>query len=154
MPDYVICYDISDPRRLARLHRHLRRRALAIQYSVFLMRCDARRIDDELAEAATLIDPRADDLRCYRLPERGFAARLGAAVLPEGILLTDLPAPLVAPAGCSPDDGGEDGSPAATRAGDGTDHGDAPSRPRRQPARRRGRRRPRRLRRDSFLLLR
>ena len=95
MPHYLICYDITDPKRLTRLHRWLKRRALPIQYSVFLLNCDARRIDDLLAEAATFIDEKSDDLRCYRLPARGFAARLGAAVLPPGVVLTDLPAPLI-----------------------------------------------------------
>ena len=95
MAHYLICYDIADPRRLRRLHRFLRARAVPIQYSVFLFHGDRRAADALMDEAARLIDDKRDDLRCYRLPRRGFAARLGAAVLPEGIHLTSLPAPLL-----------------------------------------------------------
>ena len=94
MPHYLICYDICDPRRLSRLHRHLKRRALALQYSVFLLLAERRAVDILMMELTDLIDEKVDDLRCYRLPGRGFAVRLGAAVLPEGIQLTTLPASL------------------------------------------------------------
>ncbi len=39
-----------------------------------------------------LIDPRADDVRCYALPLRGFQGRIGRASLPAGIVWTGLPA--------------------------------------------------------------
>lgn len=94
MPYHLVCYDIADPRRLARLHRFLKKRALAIQYSVFLLHADRRAADALMHEAAQLIDEDADDLRCYRLPRRGLAVRLGRAVLPQGIHLTAFPVPV------------------------------------------------------------
>lgn len=45
-----------------------------------------------LEEIGELIDPRADDVRCYALPLRGFQGRIGRASLPAGIVWTGLPA--------------------------------------------------------------
>ncbi|MFP4333293.1 MAG: CRISPR-associated endonuclease Cas2 [Campylobacterales bacterium] len=36
MSDYIVCYDISDEKRLRKLARNLEGRALRIQFSVFL----------------------------------------------------------------------------------------------------------------------
>lgn len=92
MTDYVICYDISHPRRLGRLFRYLKKRAVPLQYSVFLFCGDDRQLDRCLDGAQELIDPKEDDLRAYPLPQRGFKARLGRAALPEGIQWSGLPA--------------------------------------------------------------
>jgi CRISPR-associated endonuclease Cas2 len=90
--NYIVAYDITCPRRLARLHRHLVKIATPIEYSVFYLCADERQLDDLLAELVALIDPKTDDLRCYPLPERGLKARLGKATFPSGIVYTGLPA--------------------------------------------------------------
>ncbi len=90
--DFLIAYDITDPRRLQRLHRLLTQHALAIEYSVFYASDDPRRIKTLLAQAAKLIDSRADDLRCYPLPQRGLRARIGRATLPPGVYYSTVPA--------------------------------------------------------------
>lgn len=90
--NYVICYDISDPKRLNHLHRYLLKRAIPIQYSVFLFAGDDRQFAACLAGAAQEIDEKEDDLRAYPLPKRGFKARTGRPALPEGILWSALPA--------------------------------------------------------------
>jgi CRISPR-associated protein Cas2 len=89
--DFLIAYDITSPRRLAKMHRYLCQVAVPIEFSVFFASEDARRIQAILAEAAELIDPATDDLRCYPLPQRGVRARLGKATLPEGISYSALP---------------------------------------------------------------
>lgn len=33
--DYLVCYDVRDPRRLQRVHRHLLAVGIPLQYSVF-----------------------------------------------------------------------------------------------------------------------
>jgi CRISPR-associated protein Cas2 len=93
MREYVICYDIASPERLNRLHRHLLKHAIPIQYSVFLFPGDERSLQRCLDAAALLIDPRKDDLRAYPLPARGLKVRMGCPALPEGILWSSLPAP-------------------------------------------------------------
>ncbi|HLA34216.1 MAG TPA: CRISPR-associated endonuclease Cas2 [Rhodocyclaceae bacterium] len=93
MSEFVICYDISNPRRLARLHRYLKDWAVPIQYSVFLLVGDERKLERCLADAVLLIDGREDDLRAYPLPSRGLKARLGKPALPEGIQWSGMPTP-------------------------------------------------------------
>jgi CRISPR-associated protein Cas2 len=88
----LICYDIADPKRLGRVFRYLKKRAMPLQYSVFLFSGDDRQLERCLAGAAALIDEKHDDLRAYPLPARGFKARLGKAALPEGIQWSELPA--------------------------------------------------------------
>lgn len=90
--DFLIAYDITDPRRLQRMHRYLSRVAVPIEYSVFFASEDPRRMLGILREAANRIDPRSDDLRCYPLPSRGLRARLGKATVPAGIYYSALPA--------------------------------------------------------------
>ncbi len=85
---YLIAYDISDPKRLARVHRFLKERALALQYSVFVLEGgeELRRTVQQGIEAR--IDPARDDVRIYALPEGVEVQPLGAAEpLPAGVVL-------------------------------------------------------------------
>jgi CRISPR/Cas system-associated endoribonuclease Cas2 len=74
----VIGYDISDPRRLLRVHREMCKHATPLEYSIFLLvgsEADKERCLEEIAE---LIEPRDDDVRCYALPRAVFRAASGA----------------------------------------------------------------------------
>ncbi|HQQ68703.1 MAG TPA: CRISPR-associated endonuclease Cas2 [Alicycliphilus sp.] len=93
MSEYIICYDIACPRRLARIHRLLKKQAVPLQYSVFLFTGTAQQLDRCLAQLSQLMDRRHDDIRAYPLPQRGLRWSLGKATLPEGIHLGCLPAP-------------------------------------------------------------
>lgn len=92
MTDYLLCYDITCPRRLGRVHRTLSRYAMPIEYSVFLLIGTEQMLEHCLQESLALIDRRFDDLRCYPLPARGLRSRFGRATLPEGIQWSGLPA--------------------------------------------------------------
>lgn len=89
---FVIGYDIGEPHRLLRIHRRMCRYATPLEYSVFLLVGSEADKDRCLEEISDLIDPRADDVRCYALPLRGFQGRIGRASLPAGIVWTGLPA--------------------------------------------------------------
>ncbi len=84
---YLICYDIADPRRLARVHRFLTTRALALQYSVFSAVLRRRELEDILENLEERIDVRKDDVRVYPLPDAPQATTIGRFFLPEGITL-------------------------------------------------------------------
>ncbi len=96
---WLVAYDIADKRRLARVHRHLKRHATPVQYSVFVYRGSVATAGRLAQDLERLIDIRADDVRIYRLPERIEVVTFGRTFLPEGMLLTgsDLPRILDAP---------------------------------------------------------
>jgi CRISPR-associated protein Cas2 len=89
---YLIAYDIAGKRRLARLHRALRRFAMPIQYSVFLGRFTDARLAEVKAVIEGIIHPAYDDVRIYPLPADGWQSRLGRPVLADGLHCTLLPA--------------------------------------------------------------
>ncbi|MBN8454021.1 CRISPR-associated endonuclease Cas2 [Accumulibacter sp.] len=89
---FVIGYDISDPRRLLRVHREMCKHATPLEYSIFLLVGSENDKKLCLLEIGSLIEPQEDDVRCYALPARGFQGRIGRASLPEGIVWTGLPA--------------------------------------------------------------
>ncbi len=97
MNDYIICYDISDPRRLGRIHRLLKKQALAVQYSVFLFSGTAAQLQRCLDQLQAVMDPHNDDIRAYPVPRRGCAWSLGPSALPNGIMLSSLPTDLHPP---------------------------------------------------------
>lgn len=92
--DYVIAYDVSDPKRLRRLNRCLKRFATPIQLSVFLLHGTDAELDRALDAARAEIDARKDDLRVYMLPSWGRRFALGRKVLGEGIHWGGIPSVL------------------------------------------------------------
>lgn len=94
MANFLIGYDIRAKDRLQRVHRKMLCFAVPIQYSVFMLTGNDAELEKCLNAVKPLIDKKEDDLRCYRLPARGIKARLGTAVLPEGIFFTGMPSAL------------------------------------------------------------
>lgn len=92
MNNFVIGYDIVDPKRLQQVYREMLRHALPIEYSIFLLEGDDDDAGHCMGKITALIEAKQDDVRCYPLPARGLQMRLGKLVLPEGILWTGLPA--------------------------------------------------------------
>lgn len=86
---WLICYDIGEPRRLARVWRAVREFGIPLQYSVFWARLDAAAVTNAHGALATLINPRADDVRFYPLPENAQITGFGRDVLPLGVTLGD-----------------------------------------------------------------
>ena len=82
---WLVAYDIADKRRLGRVHRLIKKHGVPLQYSVFMVPATHAEMDALLAHMATLIDARADDVRAYGLPENGWSATLGSAILPEDL---------------------------------------------------------------------
>ena len=66
--DYVICYDISCPKRLAKVARALERVASRIQKSIFLFdKVTQKELDLLQKKLESIIDYEADDIRIYKV---------------------------------------------------------------------------------------
>jgi CRISPR-associated protein Cas2 len=92
---WIVCYDIRDRKRLIAVHRHLKKKGLPLQYSVFLVQASQAAMHRIMDEIAALIDPRADDVRAYRYPLGAESHFLGRSILPDDVLITprDTPPP-------------------------------------------------------------
>lgn len=64
---YLLAYDVRDPKRLSRLHYALKKKALPMQESVFLVQADAAKLKAILAIVKDRIHVREDDVRLYPL---------------------------------------------------------------------------------------
>lgn len=84
---WIICYDIRDKRRLGRVHRHVRKWGVPLQYSVFMVQASATLLYRLMGELDEIIDRRVDDVRAYRFPPRSECHMLGAPFFPDGVLL-------------------------------------------------------------------
>lgn len=98
MPDalprwHILSYDITDPKRLGRVHRYMRKQGLPIQYSVFLVYTDRAGLELILNALDALIDPHSDDIRAYPLPRRLDFLHLGRQLFPLGVSLYDAALP-------------------------------------------------------------
>jgi len=91
MAKYLICYDIRDPKRLIKLHNYLKRVALPLQYSLFLLEGNTKLKTQCMLSASKIINPKVDDLRCYVIADNLFQIRIGAPILATGIYFSSIP---------------------------------------------------------------
>lgn len=85
---YLIAYDIRDPCRLRRVHRHLTQYARAIQYSVYLYDGNETGFARCVAGLHERIDPCHDDVRIYGIGAPGQLLTAGRELNPEGVWLS------------------------------------------------------------------
>ncbi len=65
---FLLAYDIRDPRRLQRTHAFVRKRGIALQRSVFLIRADRESLAELEAGIRQRVHDRRDDVRLYPVP--------------------------------------------------------------------------------------
>lgn len=87
--NWLIAYDIADPRRLGRVYRFLCRHAVPVQYSVFTTRCSPMKLGIIRVGLAELVDADEDDVRMYPVPEPAHLTVYGRKALPEGLRVID-----------------------------------------------------------------
>jgi len=68
MPSYIVAYDIAHPKRLRRVARFMERRAVRVQYSVFLYRGNETDLTTLLDEVRGLISEKEDVVQAWPLP--------------------------------------------------------------------------------------
>ena len=87
---YVIGYDISDSKRLVRMHRYLVAFAAPVQRSIFLLWGSEEYKDKCLQSAKHHLNEKQDSLYCCKLPDYGKKIHLGAQTLPDGVYFPPL----------------------------------------------------------------
>lgn len=83
---YLLCYDISDPRRLRRVHRVVRDWGVPIQFSVFEIELRPAQMEKLLAELVKLIEATEDKVTFYRLSPNQERICLGQSESTEDLL--------------------------------------------------------------------
>ena len=84
---WLVAYDIRCGKRLARVHRRLRKEGATLQYSAFTVQAREAELHVLLAQIERLIDTRVDDVRAYHLPPKCPVWTLGTQGLPEGCVI-------------------------------------------------------------------
>ena len=79
---WLVCYDIAEPRRLARVGRAAREFGVPLQYSVLWARLDGIGLGAAMGAIATRIDPRRDVTRTVSPGETLSALRTMAVLSP------------------------------------------------------------------------
>jgi len=87
MRHFLLCYDISDPRRLRKVHRITVTYAVFVQYSVYYFHGAERMLTSLIKELEKVIDNQADDVRAYCIEPLESAKCLGQPLMGEDLLL-------------------------------------------------------------------
>jgi CRISPR-associated protein Cas2 len=73
--NYLICYDISDEKRLAKVAKYLEKVAFRIQYSIYYLQSPSTQEFLEIQEELKLrINEKEDDVKIYTIKNNGFYA--------------------------------------------------------------------------------
>jgi CRISPR-associated protein Cas2 len=84
--NYLICYDITEPRRLARVYKFIKGRGLHIQYSVFHCSLTWPNLLELKDKLNSLINEKEDDVRIYPLPSEEKVIIMGCGDrVPDGV---------------------------------------------------------------------
>lgn len=84
--NYLVCYDISNPRRLARVFKLMKGKGLHLQYSVFHCSFTWPRLLEIKEKLSWIIDEKEDDVRIYPLPLQEKVIVMGCGDrLPDGV---------------------------------------------------------------------
>jgi len=76
--DFLICYDISDKKRLGKIGKLMEENTLRIQRSVyFYERVTKKELKVLVQKVLEILDEKADDLRIYTIKDKGIS--LGSA---------------------------------------------------------------------------
>jgi CRISPR-associated protein Cas2 len=79
---WLVAYDIRDHRRLARVHRRMKKWGVPLQRSLFVVFMSDDRADVLAHELRELIDEAVDDVRLYHLPAKTECYLRGRSTFP------------------------------------------------------------------------
>jgi len=83
---YLICYDIRDEKRLAKVYKYMRGIGLHLQFSVFYAILDWGELLKVKSDLDQIINDCEDDIRIYPLPSEPKVIVLGKGdKIPDGV---------------------------------------------------------------------
>ena len=88
---YLIAYDITDANRLHKVHRRLKKTAIAVQKSVFMAHGTESDIHNILDHVTTVMDIDEDDLRAYPITNPSDVWTNGTNPLAQASVVTFSP---------------------------------------------------------------
>lgn len=74
---YLVCYDISDDKRLRQVFKLLKGIGIHLQYSVFYCSFTYPELKDFKMKISQLINKKDDDVRIYPLPKNNLVEVIG-----------------------------------------------------------------------------
>ncbi len=77
---YLIAYDIRETKRLQKVHYYLKKRATALQNSVFLLHVDSKKLMEIMHGVKERAKGQIDDIRLYPIPNPGIIWAAGKQV--------------------------------------------------------------------------
>jgi len=78
---FILCYDIANEKRLAKIGRKTEKEAMRIQRSIYYIeRMSQHELYEFLAPIIVLLDKEQDDLRLYKITGRVIALQKGVDV--------------------------------------------------------------------------
>ncbi|MBZ0156080.1 MAG: CRISPR-associated endonuclease Cas2 [Alphaproteobacteria bacterium] len=85
---YLVCYDITKPRRLARVLRLMKGKGIHLQYSVFFCSLTWPELMELKEDLRSRIKEKEDDIRIYPLPAKALVSMMGCGDrVPDGVEL-------------------------------------------------------------------
>ncbi len=84
--NYVVCYDIAEPKRLSKVIQFMKGKGIHLQYSVFLCTLTWQELLMLKEKMSWLIDENKDDVRIYPLPSWNKIVVMGRGDrVPDGV---------------------------------------------------------------------
>jgi len=82
---YLVCYDIREEHRLARVYKLMKQMGIHVQYSVFHCRLTWNELVELKEKLKGIVDENEDDIRIYPLPQEYKVTIMGCGDrIPEG----------------------------------------------------------------------
>ena len=87
--NWVLAYDIREPRRLQKVGRFMQKEGMRLQYSVYMLKGSRDQVEKLVGQLTQLIDSKADDVKIYPLGENTRIWGLGTQFSDGGNMLSD-----------------------------------------------------------------
>ena len=68
---YMLVYDVREPKRLRRIHYFMKKRGIAMQKSVFILKIDKPGLHKLVSRVQELVNKQEDDVRIYPVTNPG-----------------------------------------------------------------------------------